>query len=418
MRSKIARLFAVGPNLRALTPGTSHRLDILDAVRVIAFAYVVLHHCATFLFYCVPFEEMRALLVQPAFAWVLEGELSVDLFFALSGFLITEILLKEIRGSGTLRLGRFYARRFLRLAPVYYVFLGLVWVGTQPHENAHNLWVNALWLNNWLWVQDMAVIWTWSLAIEEQFYLTFPLLLLLLLKAPAGWRLGLLIGAIALNGGVFLGLMQKHGLHMPHLGSMLDLARFNLFCDALYTKPYTRYGAILIGALVAWLVAFHPRVLDLSGRRRWLQFACLGTALVASAWLLHRDQEASGWWADVCYAHHHQVAGAVAALFIVLALQREGLGVWLSRLLPAKVFMAPSHLTYTGYLIHPFVIRAYYKGFWFWPGAGIDKVSDWGIATLLGHFAVVLVVTYLLTVPLYLLVERPGMNLRDFGKQR
>lgn len=424
MLSRIARLFAVGPNLRALLPGSGNRLDLLDAVRVIAFCYVVLHHCAMRLFYCVPPTEWLALVSRSDFAWVLEGELAVDLFFALSGYLITEILVKEIRATGTLRLGRFYLRRFLRLGPVYYVFLLLVWrAAANPHpdtavllENAQNLWTNALWINNWLPFPEMPLRWTWSLAIEEQFYLTFPVLLLLLLKAPPRWRVGLIIGAIALNTVVFLVLMHVHGSHMPRLGHMLDAQRLYGHFDIFYSKPYTRYGAILIGSLIAWLAAYHPRVLDLS-QRAWLQILLLATAILASGWLLTRDQDASGWFADVLYASHHQVAGAVAGVFIVLALQRQGLGAWLARALPARVFMAPSHLTYIGYLVHEFVILWYYKGVWVWPGAGIKSLAGWGLGTLFGHFLVVLVVTYLLTLPLYLLVERPGMNLRDLARR-
>ncbi len=415
MPSRFVSLFAVGRNLRALTPRDGRRLDVLDAVRVVAFAYVVLHHCAVFLTFIVPFHEVHALLTRPGLAWVLEGELSVDLFFALSGFLITELLLREHRATGSVRIGRFYVRRFLRLAPALYVMLVILYFVTRPLENAHNLWANAIWVNNFLPVHDMGAIWTWSLAIEEQFYLTFPLLLLLVLRLPGAWPAAVLAGAIVLNPVVVLLLMHAHELHMPWLGFMLDLERFNEHCDVLYDKLHTRYGAILVGALIAWLAAHRPASLDL-GRRRTLQWALLAGAVAASAWLLHRDQSRGGALADALYSIHHPVAGLVAGVFIVLALQRQGLGRLLARWLPARVFMAPSHLTYVGYLMHMLVIRWYYQGFGPWPGIGVRSVADWSAGTLLGHFAVVLVLTYAVSLPIYLLVERPCMNLRDLGR--
>lgn len=124
------------------------------------------------------------------------GWLGVDLFFVLSGFLITDILLKNVSGKHYLR--NFYARRFLRIFPVYYLALiiCLLILPRMPALNLnadyytqHQFW---LWtyLQNWLFIYrepvgDQLLLHTWSLAVEEQFYLLWPLIILLVRKPRA-----------------------------------------------------------------------------------------------------------------------------------------------------------------------------------------------------------------------------------------
>ncbi len=107
------------------------------------------------------------------------GYFGVDLFFVLSGFLITRILLTEKR-SGRIRIGRFFLRRTLRIFPIYYLTIGFcaIWFGSRCHD----LIAAAFYSTNiyHLFATDRtvtAVGHTWSLAVEEQFYLVWPFLL-------------------------------------------------------------------------------------------------------------------------------------------------------------------------------------------------------------------------------------------------
>jgi peptidoglycan/LPS O-acetylase OafA/YrhL len=139
----------------------------LDGVRAIAIVGVFLLHLAG--------------------AYVPGGAFGVDVFFVLSAFLITGMLLDEFDGSGRIRLGSFYARRAFRLAPALLLFLVLAsFTAVLAGQAAKLPWSIA---GTLLYFSDFLEAWTdwlaaafnqvWSLAVEEQFYLVWPLLLLL-----------------------------------------------------------------------------------------------------------------------------------------------------------------------------------------------------------------------------------------------
>jgi peptidoglycan/LPS O-acetylase OafA/YrhL len=103
-------------------------------------------------------KEGRAILTGSFTGWIGRGDLGVDLFFTLSGFLMGSILFREYQKAGEIRFARFYARRFLRLIPVYgaVMLLGLYMLRNQhtslmhptPSGNAEYLWANLLYVNN------------------------------------------------------------------------------------------------------------------------------------------------------------------------------------------------------------------------------------------------------------------------------
>ncbi|MEZ5942725.1 MAG: acyltransferase [Planctomycetaceae bacterium] len=120
------------------------------------------------------------------------GQTGVDLFFVLSGFLITGILLKH--RSRDRALVNFWGRRFLRIFPLYYVVLAVVLffpaLRTLPLSSAAPDWWMWTYLANMpptLWEQDVSLPHFWSLAVEEQFYLFWPLLILSLRPRNVGW---------------------------------------------------------------------------------------------------------------------------------------------------------------------------------------------------------------------------------------
>ncbi len=134
------------------------------------------------------------------------GFLGVEVFFVISGYLITLLLTREYSGASTISLRGFWGRRARRLLPALYVLLAvtaIVFV-TFYREEAESLrqqvWAALGYVTNWyLIVSDQsyfAIIerpsplqHLWSLAIEEQFYLVWPLLLLALLRLFRGRRL-------------------------------------------------------------------------------------------------------------------------------------------------------------------------------------------------------------------------------------
>ena len=132
--------------------------------------------------------------------WQRIGWIGVDLFFVLSGFLITSILLQEFRERGSIHLGYFYMRRALRLLPALFSIIAFViaftWI-THSLDLPITLW-NAIGAMGYFYNWQIVVApfpdylggrWMfthlWSLSIEEQFYTTWPLIVLLLWRFRA-----------------------------------------------------------------------------------------------------------------------------------------------------------------------------------------------------------------------------------------
>ncbi len=188
------------------------------------------------------------------------GLLGVGVFFTLSGFLITGILLSTWHHTGRTGLGRFYLRRARRLLPAVVVLLVVVLLTTALVDRARLGAVAAqaagavLYVSNWQTIASGQSYFDrftgpgpldhlWSLAVEEQFYLVWPLLLLGLAALPwvtkrvAAWATGLLAGA-------------SFGLLWWHAGPGFDTTR-------AYEGTDTRAGGLLVGSLLAILM-FRP----------------------------------------------------------------------------------------------------------------------------------------------------------------
>lgn len=178
------------------------------------------------------------------------GWLGVDLFFVLSGFLITGILIKSvypIRRPGFLK--NFYMRRVLRIFPLYYLFLfaflflfpAMGIFNEEVKEYQHNsLWF-IFYLQNWLFTNNFPVNshslnHFWSLAVEEQFYIIWPVVIIILRKPE-----NLVIFLISFLVFLFAARCLIWNVHYPGFN-------YNTF----YT--FTRFDGICIGSLVALIV--------------------------------------------------------------------------------------------------------------------------------------------------------------------
>jgi peptidoglycan/LPS O-acetylase OafA/YrhL len=160
------------------------RIPSLDGIRGLCMLAVLFEHSA----------GTRHFPVSAAAAGVWSfGNLALMVFFVMSGFLITGMLLDEQAATGEVRLGRFYLRRTLRIFPPYFallLFIGLAaslgWVQATPRDLAHA----ASYTSNYYLDRSWVVGHTWSLSVEEQFYLLWPLVLVF-----AGTRRAVLIAA-------------------------------------------------------------------------------------------------------------------------------------------------------------------------------------------------------------------------------
>jgi peptidoglycan/LPS O-acetylase OafA/YrhL len=188
---RVLTAFSVPRNFKLLLFRPSTNLSTVDGFRALSMLMILAFH--SFAVFAVLNPNIITLpeLVEQSgwtWAWVWNSDKSVDIFLTISGYLITTILLRQIDAIGHIRMGNFYFRRFLRLTPVYYVAIGIYVLINGP--NIENIWANMLYVSNFLPYDEQAMNWTWSLAIEEQFYLLYPLLLGLAMKhsqRPVFW---------------------------------------------------------------------------------------------------------------------------------------------------------------------------------------------------------------------------------------
>ncbi len=222
------------------TKVTFEYVPSLDGVRAIAVLVVVFFH---------------ATLVFPQFRYYFQGGfLGVDIFFVLSGFLITSILLKEFDQTENISLKNFYARRFLRLTPAYWFHLLIIFIFAYqifPKIEVDKLFDNntfvysLLYLTNWqraLGSPDAAGLLghTWSLAIEEQFYLFWSLALLLMLRKMSRKTVAITTFSLILLTLIFRAWRYTNS------------ESYNF----LYNSFDSRMDALLIGCLFSQIVAW------------------------------------------------------------------------------------------------------------------------------------------------------------------
>ncbi len=239
-------------------------LPALDGLRLIAFLMVFCHH--TFPWSLPPNQASEA-LNRWWRAGVMAAGYGVSLFFALSSFLITTLLLEEKTRSRTVSLKNFYLRRILRIWPLYFSILLLV-IFLNPFYRAHNArltrymsWSFATFTANLAMsagkMSTMTVAPLWSVCIEEQFYLCWPVIMLFLS------RRALTCFAIAMVGtGLAYRLWVAGGHVRPdviwyHSLSQLDCFAYGCLA-ALYLRNVTIKSRVLrvtliIGAFLAVL---------------------------------------------------------------------------------------------------------------------------------------------------------------------
>ena len=220
-----------------------------------------------------------AILFHAGFSWAQGGFLGVSTFFVLSGFLITNLLIREWDNSGAIDLGRFWTRRFRRLLPAALLTLLLVallwWRQGDPQQLAKLRWdlLAALsYLANWhfylagttyasLFSAPSPLQHFWSLAIEEQFYLLFPLAAIALLRAGGRRVMAMAIG-IATAASVAIGVGMGSDFDRVYYGT--DTRAAELLIGALlglwWSSPYLQARAYnsrpANGRIYRWLIDF------------------------------------------------------------------------------------------------------------------------------------------------------------------
>jgi len=301
----------------------SQRVPALDGIRGIAMILVLIHH------------QLIPLSLKGGF-------LGVDLFFVLSGFLITGLLLKEFDATNSISLMNFYARRALRLAPAFLIYLIAALIVTykqHPEEFAREIklvGLSLVYLTNW----RMALGWDysldptaiiWSLSIEEQFYLVWPPLLFLLLSCRVkhshiGVALGLIVVAVAIHRAT----LWSNGAEL----------------NRMYYGTDTRADALFVGCLCAF-VAQHRLPAKLKSTLRIL-------GLGAVAFLVYLISTVS-FTGQFLYRGGYTLIALATGLLIWSVNDSDQ--TWLARLLTFYPFRWFGLISYSLYLWHWLLLR-------------------------------------------------------------
>lgn len=346
----------------------------LDGLRFLAFLSVLVTHAIPSRWHPAP-----GIVEWWAANALFSGAFGLDLFFVLSSFLITSLLLREHDQQGSIDVRAFWIRRILRIWPLYYSFVLACWAfeGLPANIVATFLLLSGNWGMLMFGLPEHSAIWPlWSVSIEEQFYLAWPLLLawaprrslrpvcLSMIAAAFCMRIVILV-----SGG---GLVQ------------------------VWFNTVARLDPIALGALIA--LRHHERPIALGPRLR--SMAGVGAALVPVALtaLLTHALLAPGF----AKAGYHvrgglPIAVITSSIFLVAALCCGALVVvalagrsWLGR--PALVHLG--RISYGLYVFHRLAINL--VSAWWWP------------ARLLLGFGI----TFVLATVSYRIVERPFLRLK------
>jgi peptidoglycan/LPS O-acetylase OafA/YrhL len=237
------------------------------------------------------------------------GWLAVDLFFVLSGFLITTLLADEYARENTIGLGKFWGRRFLRLMPVYWLYVCALTIAMVVFHwgwlHNHKGWtvggyVTSLWLYfanyaplGGIWEHQSLAVHLWSLAVEEQFYFAWPVLCLIALRLGcATWVAWGLVAAIVcrrMSGMESFALLDTRGLGLV-LGCAAALSlrdgRSPGLRRCLGMAPFRIFTLTSIALVVGVATYYRQRGMSEATIHLWVAPICVAlfAALIAMLW--------------------------------------------------------------------------------------------------------------------------------------
>ncbi len=337
------------------------RLPQLDGIRGIAILVVILHNESV----KYPFLYLDRLFTN--------GWMGVDLFFVLSGFLITGILLDTKQSNGYFK--NFYARRCLRIWPLYYssIFLMFVIIPLLRPSDGHIIfqrsgpwWAFPFYLQNFLVPSPAGAAGllgvTWSLAVEEQFYLVWPLIVRL---CPNAVLRRIAIGIICFS---------------PILRLLLSSQGVNL-----YSNTFSRLDGLMAGSLIATIIRSNDFVPSRFITTAWIAlFISLPAAFLTEA-------------LDARWIVFSMSAVASASLVYLSLFSGQK---WLHRVLKNRFVVYTGSISYGLYLLHkiPFDlgVTVHFDKYPF-VAAPILFAATYGIAALSWNF-----------------LEKPFLNLKRF----
>jgi peptidoglycan/LPS O-acetylase OafA/YrhL len=355
-------------------PETLSRIPCLDGIRAVAIGAVILLHTTQRYNWPAPGSALhRYLLGGSLDTFWPDG---VGIFFVLSGFLITTLLLREYDRSGDISLKKFYVRRCFRILPPFYTYIGFILVFFLLIHPIPIQWtsftMSALFLRDYapgpsFWATGH----TWSLGVEEQFYLIWPVLLLLGLRSGGRRR-----GANIAIGAIVLAPILRVGGYLAHI---------SFFAHREGEMFHCRMDGLMCGCLIA-ILAGTPRFEAFFARASKFWWLFLLYVLVLDHAL------------TMGFGIHYQLSLGLTANAIAIALLMFWLvrnpDSWLGRFLNTRIMVKAGVLSYSAYLWQTFFIH-------------VDNTS------VLSRMPYALIWIWVAAWLSYRIVERPALRMRD-----
>lgn len=346
----------------------------LDLLRALAIIVVVIYH-AGIMGFPMPGHVHR---------W---GWIGVDLFFVLSGYLIGGQLLAPLARGQAINLKRFFARRALRIMPAYFVILAIyVFLPSwREYSETTPWWKFVISIQNIGLHGGTAFSHAWSLAVEDQFYLALPFILILVNRRP---RAAIIVPCMIVVGGILLRIFLAYQNPAADVG-----VSFRGFQTWIYYPTWTRLDPLVLGVVLAAIEKFRLQWWNrLADFAIWLWLP--GLALIVYAlWLGEGDYL----MITAAVSQFPILAFGFAALLVCAVSPRSILS---HVKIPGAAFVAS--IAYSAYLVQKLVIHAVAQ---FCVGHDIEPTSA---TALIG----VEICVYAAATILFFTVERPFLQLR------
>lgn len=416
--SALSVAFSLKENLNSIFERRASNYASIDGLRAVSILLVLVYH--TLLVYDLsnPHEDISSILayIGLGWAWGWNGDKGVDVFFVMSGFLISSILLRQYTKTGGLNLKNFYLRRYLRLTPAYYLTLTIYWLMSGP--NSEWIWANYLYVNNFIDYGNQAVGWTWSLAVEEQFYFIYPLILIAILKyakKPGHWLFWLFVLSFVVRAGIVLS--DETIRTSPFSRAYTDQAYLNHYFTILYDDLHARFGGLLVGCIAAYNLHFHrEKLTQIANSTLGITLTIVGLALVIffigfPAYSPEYDQYKT--FHTLYYIFNRNFfAMGIGLLILAMLLQQHIIANTLRKFFSLGFWYPIASLSYSLYLIHLVVMSVVIPA--------LNNLTlnmpdqyNWSMGqVLIIGFVVSTIISLFIAVIMYLFVEKPIMNLR------
>jgi peptidoglycan/LPS O-acetylase OafA/YrhL len=347
----------------------------LDILRFVAVVTVMIHHSG----------------VSKFFTRV--GWTGVDLFFVLSGFLISGLLFSEYKRRETIDFKRFFIRRGLKIYPAFYTFLIVTGIALEFVSHSHS--AIARYLHEVFFITNYEPgVWehTWTLAVEEHFYIFLPIFLFVVAKCSSRrkdpfrvipWAAGFiaLLCLLFRAGSVYLGTPNFH---------------------MAYTASHERMDSLFFGVLIGYLYHFRPTVLEelMRPRSNRAAMALASVVLLSSAYFYSRDDK---FFAVFGYSFIYLGFAGV----LLLSLYLRGIITGKSA---RALELAGSAAAYVG--VYSYSIYLWHDPLAAWLPGLIRRMHGFPIGTS-GRFVIYLIGGLTIGIVMSKLVEYPILRLRD-----